>query len=264
MTTDIHPTAIVDKSAELAEGTSIGPYAIIGPSVHIGPRCVIRPYVHILGETHIGAENQFHSGCVIGDAPQDVKYVNTPTRLSIGDGNIFREHVTVHRSNRLDEDTVIGSNNFFMANSHVGHNSNIGNRVVVANGALIAGHVTIQDSAFISGNCLIHQFTRIGKLALMQGGSGISKDLPPYTIATGVNHIAGLNIIGLRRAGFNGEQRLQLKRLYRVLFRSGYGLRAALAQAKMEFQEDYTGVVMEFIETSKRGVCSDVGRGTPN
>ncbi|PYI81986.1 MAG: acyl-[acyl-carrier-protein]--UDP-N-acetylglucosamine O-acyltransferase, partial [Verrucomicrobia bacterium] len=162
----------------------------------------------------VGAHNQFHTGCVIGDGPQDLKYKGEPTRLRIGDRNIFREHVTVHCSNKWDEDTVIGSHNFLMAHCHIGHNCMVGNHVVVANGALLGGHAVVQDRAFISGNCLVHQGVRVGMLALMQGGSAISKDLPPFTVARGDNGICGLNTVGLRRAGFTSEQRLELKRLY--------------------------------------------------
>ena len=150
----------------------------------------------------IGAGNRFYAGCVIGEAPQDVKYKDEPTRLHIGDNNLFREGVTVHRSAKAGEATVIGSHNFLMVNSHVAHKCCLGNHVILANGALLGGHVEVADRVFISGNCLVHQFIRVGTLALMQGGSAISKDLPPFTIARGDNRLCGLNIIGLRRAGF--------------------------------------------------------------
>ncbi|HXE43458.1 MAG TPA: acyl-ACP--UDP-N-acetylglucosamine O-acyltransferase, partial [Candidatus Baltobacteraceae bacterium] len=202
----------------------------------------------------------FHAGCVIGDAPQDLKYKNEPTRLRIGDGNVFREHVTVHRSNKLEEDTVIGSNNFLMANCHVGHNCQLGNHIIIVNGALLAGHVTVQDRAFISGNCLIHQFTRIGTLAMMQGGAGVGQDLPPFTIATGINTICGLNVVGLRRAGFTAEQRIELKKIYHLLFRSGKNLREALAAAQKNFSSATAKILLEFVASAKRGVCADVGR----
>jgi acyl-ACP--UDP-N-acetylglucosamine O-acyltransferase len=166
----IHPTAIVHPKAKLAPTVQVGPYAVIDEGVEIGAHCLIGPHVYLTGLTCIGAHNQFHAGCVIGDAPQDVKYDGTPTRLRIGDHNLFREHVTVHRSNTIEAETVIGSHNFLMANSHVAHNCRLGDFVIIANGALLGGHVTVQDRAFISGNCMVHQFTRIGTLALMQGG----------------------------------------------------------------------------------------------
>jgi UDP-N-acetylglucosamine acyltransferase len=201
---------------------------------------------------------------VIGDAPQDLKYKDEPTGLRIGDNNVFREHVTVHRSAKLFEETVVGSNNFLMAACHVGHNSVIGNHVIIANGALLAGHVTVDDQVFISATCMLHQFVRVGTMALMQGGTGISKDLPPYTISTGNNHICGLNIIGLRRAGVGPEERLELKQVYRAVFRSGQTIRAAADHAFGEFSGERARVMLEFIKASKRGVCSDRSAGSAN
>jgi len=254
----IHRTAIVSEGAEVDSTCEIGPYAIIDGDVRLGPNCRVGPHVHLTGHTQIGANNVFHTGCVIGDAPQDLKYKDEPTGLRIGENNVFREHVTIHRSAKLFEETVIGSNNFLMAGSHVGHNSMLGNHIIVANGALIAGHVTVQDRVFISGNCLIHQFVRVGMLALMQGGSAISKDLPPFTIARGDNHICGLNVIGLRRAGVAADERLELKKLYRAIFRSGQSIRAATAHAFGEFNSPRTRAMLEFIHESKRGICADV------
>jgi UDP-N-acetylglucosamine acyltransferase len=141
----------------------------------------------------------------------------------------------------------------------VGHNARLGDYVVLANGALVAGHVLVEDRAFISGNCLIHQFVRVGTLALMQGGSAISKDLPPYTVARGDNGICGLNIVGLRRAGFTSAQRLELKRLYQALFRSGRSLREAVAAARAQFTSELARTLLDFVAASKRGVCADRG-----
>jgi UDP-N-acetylglucosamine acyltransferase len=190
-----------------------------------------------------------------------LKYQDEPTGLRIGDGNVFREHVTVHRSNKTSEDTVIGSHCFLMQHSHVAHNCLLGNDVILAGGALLAGHVTVQDRAFISGNCLVHQFVRVGTLAMMQGGSAISKDLPPFTIARGDNGICGLNIIGLRRAGFSAEERLDLKRLYHFLFRSARNLREAVKEAQSQFAGAAARTMMEFVTASKRGVCADASGG---
>jgi UDP-N-acetylglucosamine acyltransferase len=256
----IHPTASIHPQARVAASVSVGPYAVIDEHVTLGPECVVGPHVHLTGHTTIGARNTFHTGCVIGDAPQDLKYHGEPTRLRIGEGNIFREHVTVHRSNKLAEDTIIGSHNFLMAHSHVGHNCVLGDHIIIANGALLGGHVTVGDRAFISGNCLVHQFVRVGTLALMQGGSGISQDLPPFTIARGINTICGLNAVGLRRAGFTGEQRLELKRLYHKLFRSPGGFRTALAAAQAEFTSAPAKTLLEFAATTTRSLCADAGR----
>jgi len=255
----IHPTAIIHPKAKLDSTVRVGPYAIIDEGVEIGPECVIGPQVYLTGLTTIGAQNRFYVGCVIGEAPQDLKYSGEPTRLRIGEGNVFREHVTVHRSNKPAEDTVIGSQNFLMANSHVAHNCRLGDQVILANGALVAGHVAIEDRAFISGNCVIHQFLRVGTLALMQGGSAISKDLPPYTVARGVNDICGLNTVGLRRAGLPSAERIELKQLYRVLFREGQNLRAAVVSARAKFSSAPAKVMLDFVAGSKRGVCRDAG-----
>ena len=255
----IHPTAVIHPRAEVDSTVTVGPYAVIDEAVRVGPYCVVGPHVHLTGHTTIGSHNQFHTGCVIGDAPQDLKYRNEPTRLRIGDRNVFREHFTVHRSNKLEEDTVIGSNNFLMAHAHIGHNCTLGDNVILANGGLLSGHVVVQDRAFISGNCLVHQFVRVGTLAMMQGGSAISKDLPPFCIARGPNGICGLNVIGLRRAGFSSAQRLQLKQLYHLLFRGERRWLERIAEAKSKFTEAPASVLLDFVAASKRGICRDTG-----
>jgi UDP-N-acetylglucosamine acyltransferase len=256
----IHPTAIIHQKTKLDATASVGPYAVIDAGVELGAHCVVGPHVYLTGETKIGSHNRFHAGCVIGAAPQDLKYKNEPTRVRIGDYNVFREHVTVHRATKADGETVIGSNNFLMANCHVGHNSHLGDHIIIANGALLGGHVTVQDRAFISGNCLVHQFTRVGTLAIMQGGSAISKDLPPFTIARGHNGMCGLNAVGLRRAGFTTEQRLELKKIYHALFRSGKFFHTAIAEAQKKFSSATAKVLLDFVADAKRGLCSDTGR----
>ena len=257
----IHPTAVIHPKAKLDSTVRVGPHAVIDEDVQLGADCVIGPHVYLTGVTTIGARNQFHAGCVIGDAPQDLKYKGEPTRVRIGDENVFREHVTVNRATTAEGETIIGSNNYLTLHSHVGHNCHLGNHIILGGGALLAGHVTVQDRAVLSGNCMVHQFTRVGTLAMMQGGAGISKDLPPFTIATGINGICGLNVVGLRRAGFNSEQRLELKRLYRALFRSGENFRAALAEAQAGFSGAAAKTLLEFCAAAKRGVCRDGGAG---
>jgi len=255
----IHPTAVIHPKAKLDATVRVGPNAVIDEGVELGPHCVVGPHVYFTGVTIAGARNRFHAGCAIGDAPVDLKYTGERTRLRIGDDNVFREHVTVNCSNTLEEDTIIGSHNLLTPHCHVGHNSRIGDQVILGGGAMLAGHVVVEDRAFISGNCLVHQFCRIGKLAMMQGGAGVSKDLPPFTVASGLNRIVGLNIVGLRRAGFKAEERLELKRLYHALFRAGQNLRVALASAQATFVTRGARTVLEFIASSKRGVCSHVG-----
>ena len=256
----IHPTAIIHPKAKLDSTVQVGPFAVIDAGVELGADCVVGPHVYLTGLTTAGAENHFHAGCVIGDAPQDLKYKDEPTRLRIGDHNVFREHFTIHRANKPDTETIVGSHNFFMANSHVAHNCSIGDHVILANGALLAGHAVVRDSAFISGNCLVHQFCRVGELALMRGGAGISKDLPPFCVALRENEMCGLNVIGLRRAGFSAEARMELKRLYHLLFRGGNNLRETLAGARGNFDGEAAKTLLDFIAEAKRGVCADKGR----
>lgn len=256
----IHPTAIIHPGAQLHESVRVGPYSVIDEHVTVGAGCELAPHVHLTGHTTIGAENRFHTGCVIGDAPQDLKYGGEPTWLIIGDRNLFREHVTVHRSNTPGEDTRIGTENFFMANSHVGHNSIIGNKVILANGVLIAGHVMIGDGAFIAGNAVVHQFCRVGTMAMMQGCAGVSLDLPPFTIVRGINGMCGLNSVGLKRAGFSAKERSQLKKAYHAIFLSDDLLKDALEKARDEFTGVLAKQLIDFVATSQRGTCSHTKR----
>ena len=253
----IHPTAVIHPDAKVDPTVEVGPYAVVDAGVEVGEGLIIGPHVYLTGLTSIGARNHLFAGCVIGEAPQDLKYRGERTGVRIGDGNTFREHVTVHRSSKVGAWTVIGSGNLLMANSHVGHNSQVGDRAIIANGALLGGYASVADLAFISGNCLVHQFVRVGTLAMMQGGSGISKDLPPYTVARGDNHICGLNTVGMRRAGLSAAERLELKQLYRHLFRSGKNLKQAIAQAHERFSGGAAAVLLEFLNGSKRGVCCE-------
>jgi UDP-N-acetylglucosamine acyltransferase len=255
----IHPTAIVHPKAQVHPSVVVGPYTVIDADVVIGAQCWIGPYVYLTGKTIIGLGNRFFSGAVIGEAPQDLKYRGDPSGLRIGDHNTFREHCTVHRANFAGEETLIGNNNLLMAGCHVAHNCIIGNNVILVNGCLLAGHVEVGDRAVVSGNCLVHQFVRVGTLAMMQGGSAISKDLPPYSVARGDNGICGLNTVGLRRAGFSPRQRLELKQLYHALFRSGLALSTARETAKKKFTSEAARVLIDFVATSKRGVCADTG-----
>jgi UDP-N-acetylglucosamine acyltransferase len=256
----IHPTAIIHPAAKLASTARIGPYAVIDEGVEIGPDCVVGPHVYLTGQTRIGSGNTFHAGCVIGDAPQDLKYRNEPTGLRIGDGNVFREHVTIHRSTKTTGQTVVGSRNFFMQHSHVAHNCAIGDDTIIAGGALLAGHAVVHDRAFISGNCLVHQFCRVGTLAMMQGGAAISKDVPPFCVASKINEMCGLNVIGLRRGGFSPNERLELKQLYKALFRSERNFQEALAEALKDFSSAPAKILLDFVAEAKRGIVSDIGK----
>ncbi len=255
----IHPSAIISPGAQLDSSVEVGPFSVIDGQVSLGPGCRVGPHVYLTGHTVAGPDNVFHANCVIGGPPQDVKYKDEPTGLRIGAHNLFREGVTVHRSAKKGEDTVIGSHNFLMVNSHVGHNARLGDHVIVANGALLAGHVEVEDGVFISGNCLVHQFVRIGALAIMQGGSAVSQDLPPFMVARGGNSICGLNTIGLRRAGLSPADRLELKQLYQMLFLSGRNLSESLAEGRKQSVSASAKHLLDFIAASKRGVCRHRG-----
>jgi UDP-N-acetylglucosamine acyltransferase len=259
----IHPTAVVHPKAKLDSTVRVGPHAVIDEHVELGPGCVVGPHVYLTGVVVAGARNRFHSGCVIGDAPVDLKYSGEATRVRLGNDNVFREHVTVNCSNTLAEDTVIGSGNFLTPHCHVGHNTRIGDHVILGGGAMLAGHVVVEDRAFISGNCLVHQFCRIGALSLMQGAAAVSKDLPPFTVASGLNGIVGLNMVGLRRAGFKPDERLELKRVYHALFRAGQNIRLAVDSAQAMFNTPGAKRILDFIVASKRGVCTHVGAAPP-
>lgn len=256
----IHRTAIIHHKAKVDSTVRVGPYAVVDEGVQIGPECVLGPYVYLTGLTSVGARNRFYAGCVIGEAPQDLKYDGEPTELRIGEENVFREHVTIHRSTHCGAQTTIGSRSFLMAHCHVAHNCCLGDQVIIANGALLGGHVSVGERAFISGNCLVHQFVRIGALALMQGGSAISRDLPPFTIARRGNRLSGLNIVGLRRAGISSEERLELKQLYHLLFRRGLKLDVALAAAREKYSTPPSKLMLDFVAASQRGVCIDTGQ----
>jgi UDP-N-acetylglucosamine acyltransferase len=256
-----HPTAVIHAHAQVHPTVVVGPYAVIDEHVVLGAHCVLGPHVYLTGHTTIGEHNRFHAGCVMGDAPQDLKYAGAPTRLRIGHHNIFREHVTVHRSNQLTEDTVIGSECFLMAHVHVAHNCQIEDRAILAGGAMLAGHVAVGERAFVSGNCVVHQFVRIGALSMMQGGAAVSKDVPPFTLAdrNQTNILCGLNSVGLRRAGITAAERLELKKLYRLLLTGTERWREALEAARAQFRSGPAIQFIEFVASSKRGICRHRG-----
>jgi UDP-N-acetylglucosamine acyltransferase len=252
----IHPTAVIDSKAEIDSEVEIGPYAVIDGGVKIKRGTRVMAHAYLTGWTEIGEDNQIHSGVVLGDAPQDKEYQGAESYLKIGDRNIFREHVQVHRGTAAGSSTLIGSDNFLMANAHVGHNCKLGNQIVMANGALLGGYVEVGDSVFISGNCVVHQFIRIGAFALMRGLSGTSRDVPPYAIVDWQHTVRGVNVVGLKRAGFDERRIRALREAFRVLF--GKGRNLALAVKEIEQQEranEDVSALLEFIKSSKRGVC---------
>lgn len=254
----LHPTAIIDRGAELGAGVEVGPYSIIGPDVVIGAGTVIAPHVVIHRYTTLGANCRVHAHAVIGDVPQDMAFKDTPTYTRVGDGVVMREGVTIHRGTKEGTVTVVGDGCFLMANSHVAHNCVLGRQVILANGVLLAGYVELGEKVFISGNAALHQFVRVGRLAMVGGESSLSVDLPPFCVArTGsVNTLAGLNTVGLRRAGLASAERLALRAAYHRLFLDYANRREAVAALREEQPMPVVRELLDFIATSKRGVCS--------
>ena len=254
----IHPTAIIDSKAEISEGVEIGPYSVIEKNVLIGEGTKIGPHVVIREGTYIGKQCQISQFASIGEAPQFLGYKGEKTFLQIGDHNIIREFVTLHRGTiKGGGKTVIGNENFLMAYSHVAHDCQIGNQVVMANGATLAGHILIEDFAIIGGLSAIHQFCRVGTYAIVGGLTGVLLDIPPYTKAQGdIAKLFGLNTIGLKRANFSEETLKALKKAYRIIFRSSLTLEKAMKRV-VEDEISQTPEVqhfLQFIQCSKRGI----------
>ena len=252
----IHPTAVVDRRAEIDSAAEIGAYVVIDGAVKIRRGTKIMAHAVVTGWTELGEDNEIHPGAVIGGAPQDKAYKGAETYLKIGARNVIREHVQLHRGTVEGSATTIGDDNYLMATAHVGHNCKLGNGIVLANGALLGGHVVIEDNVFISGNCVVHQFVRIGRYALMRGLSGTSRDVPPYAIIDWQHTVRGVNVVGLRRAGFDASRIREIREAFRVLFRQGRNL--SLAVQELTGQGGASTDVLallEFIKSSKRGVC---------
>jgi UDP-N-acetylglucosamine acyltransferase len=250
----VHPTAVISPEAELAEGVEVGPHVVIEGRVRVGPGCVLRPGVHLFGPLTLGQGNLLYSGVVLGERPQHTKYNGEPTGLEVGDFNIFREHVTVHRATTHSWTTRVGSHNFFMANSHVAHDCAVGSHCILANGALVGGHCELHDGAYLSGNCAIHQFVRVGRLAMLSGCSATTKDIPPFIIQQNIDSVVGVNVVGMRRAGIDHAQINAVRQAFRVLFREG----RVLPQALLALERDHAGVpavreMVTFLRQARRG-----------
>lgn len=254
----IHPLAVVEPGAELDGGVEVGPYAIVGGRVRIGARTRVGAHAVVTGNTLIGEDNQIFPFASVGHIPQDLKYRGEDSRLEIGNRNIIREFATLHLGTAGGGMvTRIGDDNLLMNYTHIAHDCQIGNRVIVANGTQLAGHVIVEDYAVIGALSGIHQFVRVGESAIVGGGSMVSQDVPPFCNATGNRAtLHGLNVVGLTRRGFGPELLRQLKRAYRIMFRSGL----TVAQAAARVRKEIPGVpeverFVRFIESSSRGVC---------
>jgi UDP-N-acetylglucosamine acyltransferase len=254
----IHSTALVDPKAQLARDVEIGPYSVIGSQVTIGDRCVIGSHVVLEGEVEMGDRNVIGHGAVIGGAPQDLSFdPRTRSGVRIGNDNTIREHCTVHRGTAEGSTTTIGNKNFLMVGAHVGHNCTLGSNVIIANNCLLGGYVEIQDNAFLGGGCVFHQFIRVGRLAITQGGSAFSVDIPPFTMVAVLNCAIGLNVVGLKRAGLTREERDELKAAFRLIYTSGLNTSQALAQAAAKTWGKNAREFFDFVASAKkRGICS--------
>ncbi len=258
---DVHPSAVISDSARLGENVRVGPFVVIEGEVTVGANTVIRPHVHLMGPLTLGANNDVGSGAVLGGAPQHLGYKGEPTNVVIGDGNTFREHVTVHRGMPAGVGpgtgvTRIGDRNLFMAGSHVAHDCVVGNDCLFANSAVIGGHVEVSDRVLLSGNSAVHQFCRVGRLALLSGASASSKDIPPFWVMQEVNQVCGVNTVGMRRAGIPTAEIQAVRRAFGLIYKDRLPITAALLQIEAELGS-FPAVreLLAFIRSSKRGIC---------
>ena len=250
---NIHATAIVDRSAEIDPSAKVGPYAVIGPDTEIGADCEIGAHA-VVEYCRMGRGNKLHSGCYVGVPPQDLKYAGEKTRLVMGDKNTVRECVTLNRGTAAHGETKIGSNCLFMAYSHVAHDCQIGDNVILVNSVAVAGHVTIGDYSVVGGLAAIHQFLTIGKFCMIGGGSMLNKDLPHFFLCQGYPaSVRGLNLLGLKRAGFSRDAISAVKEAYKTLFFTGLRQADALAKIRAGKPGPEVSMVLDFIEGSKRG-----------
>jgi UDP-N-acetylglucosamine acyltransferase len=230
--------------------------------VRIGPGCNIRAGAVLVGPLTLGRHNEVFSYAVLGEQPQHVRYAGEPTRLEIGDHNIFREHVTVHRGTTHSWATTIGSHNFLMANAHVAHDCRVGDNCIIANGALLGGHCTLEDNVYLSGNCAVHQFVRVGRLALLSGVSATTKDIPPFVMQQRINVIVGVNVVGMRRAGIPTANIDAVRQAFHILYREELVLPQALARIEKELAKvPEVAEMVAFIRGSSRGINLMNGRG---
>ena len=250
------PTARVDPSAVIGPGSRIGEYCVIEADVTIGAQCLLEPYVYVKRWTTLGDENEISAGTALGTDLLDKVFDGKRSYLRIGHRNKIREHYTISRGTQPESETRIGNGNYIMTAGHIAHNAILGDNIVVASCALVAGHVEIEDQAFISGGVVIHQYSRIGRLAMVGGNTRVNSDLPPYFLYSDFNVAArGLNIVGLKRAGFSLAEIKLLKAAYRLLYRAGLKRVEALRRIESELPSEHTRHLVEFVRASKRGIC---------
>lgn len=254
----IAPTARIHPSAEIAAQCVVGEYCVIEQDVRIGPHCLLEPYVYVKRWTTMGERNEISAGTVLGTDPLDKNFTGERSYLRMGDGNKIREHYTISRGTQPESVTEIGNDNYIMTSGHVAHNCKIGSNVVIASCALVAGHAVVEDQAFISGGVVVHQYSKIGRLAMIAGNVRVNSDAPPFFLYADFDIAAkGLNLVGLRRAGFTYQQVSALKRAYQLLYRSGLKLAEALTRIEAEAPSEHTRHLVEFVRSSKRGICRE-------
>ena len=254
----IHPTAIIEPGAQVHASASVGPYSIIEAGAVVGEGCRIDSCVRIFSPTRLGAFNRVCHGVTLGSDAQDLGFdPATASPLVIGDHNHFKEGVNISCGTKSAEGTRIGNHNYWMAFSHAGHDCVVGDHNIFANTATLAGHVEVADRCFLSGQVAVHQFCRIGSYAMVAGVTGVPQDVPPFTLVDGHRaRIIGLNVVGLRRAGFSQEQRNRIKSVYRLVLRSGLRLAEAVVRAESEYPSPETQTIVQFIQSSRRGIVS--------
>jgi UDP-N-acetylglucosamine acyltransferase len=256
--TTLAPTARVHPDAAIGPGVRIGEYCVIESDVAIGAGCVLEPYVYIKRWTTLGERNEISAGTVLGTDPLDKGFTGERSYLKIGDGNKIREHYTISRGTKPESVTEIGNDNYIMTSGHIAHNCKIGNNTTIASCALVAGYVEVEDGAFISGGVVVHQFSKIGRLAMIGGNTRVNSDVPPFFLYTGFNVEAkGLNVVGLKRAGYRASDLRALKKAYQILYRSGLKLREALAKIEAEIPTPETLHLVDFVRRSERGICRE-------
>ena len=253
----IHPSAVIGPKVQLGEDNEIGPGCVIQDGAILGSHNTLWMNVYVGPGTTIGDGNQIHMGAVIGHLPQDVAFSGAPSFATIGHRNIIREYVTIHRGTQEGSSTVLGDENFLMVSAHLGHNAQVGSRTTFANLATLGGYCTVEDEAVLSGMVVAHQFTRVGRLAMVGGLSKVVKDVPPYMLCMGERAaVYGLNVVGLRRAGFSPEIRKEIKRAYRLLYREGLNIPHALEAIERECTSSEVKALVVFVRSSKRGICA--------
>jgi UDP-N-acetylglucosamine acyltransferase len=254
----IAPTARVHPDAVIGPGTRVGEFCVIEQDVVIGANCALEPYVYVKRWTSMGNDNEISSGTVLGTDPLDKHFTGERSYLRIGNGNKIREHFTISRATKPEAQTVIGDGNYVMTSGHIAHDCRIGNNTVICSCVLVAGYVEVEDQAFISGPLGIHQFSKIGRLAMIGGMTRVNQDAPPYFMYVGSPmKPKGVNLVGLRRAGFAGDEIRRLKMAYSLLYRSGLSLATALERIEAEVASEATTHLVGFIRSSKRGICRE-------